>query len=337
VACLRKVQQFFYRAVVISVLLISAGCSSFAAPDDPADARAMRDFAQTMAAQHGMDATAVEALIRDEAAHQQSIIDAISNPAEALPWYRYRAIFLTDERIDAGIAYWNEHRELLDAVEDRYGVPAEIVVAIIGVETQYGRYRGRHRVLDALRTLAFAYPPRADFFRSELEAFLILTNEEGIDPRTPLGSYAGAMGVPQFIASSYRAYAVDFNGNGRRDLFSEPADAIGSVGNYFARHHWRAGAPIAQPAQIEGRVDEGLLGGDLKPRHVVADLTQQGVRTRRPLAADEPARLLALETRNGPEYWLTLNNFYVITRYNHSPLYAMAVYQLAQAIKAKRR
>ena len=243
-ACLRKVQQFFYRAVVISVLLISAGCSSFAAPDDPADARAMRDFAQTMAAQHGMDANAVEALIRDEAAHQQSIIDAISNPAEALPWYRYRAIFLTDERIDAGIAYWNEHRELLDAVEDRYGVPAEIVVAIIGVETQYGRYRGRHRVLDALRTLAFAYPPRADFFRSELEAFLILTNEERIDPRTPLGSYAGAMGVPQFIASSYRAYAVDFNGNGRRDLFSEPADAIGSVGNYFARHHWRLLNPL---------------------------------------------------------------------------------------------
>jgi membrane-bound lytic murein transglycosylase B len=337
VACLRKVQQFFYRALIIGVLLISAGCSSFAAPDDPADARAMRDFAQTMAAQHGMDATAVEALIRDEAAHQQSIIDAISNPAEALPWHRYRAIFLTDERIDAGIAYWNEHRELLDAVEQRYGVPAEIVVAIIGVETQYGRYRGRHRVLDALRTLAFAYPPRADFFRSELEAFLILTNEEGIDPRTPLGSYAGAMGVPQFIASSYRAYAVDFNGNGRRDLFSEPADAIGSVGNYFARHHWRADAPIAQPAQIEGGVDEDLLGGDLKPRHVVADLTQQGVRTQRPLAADEPARLLALETRSGPEYWLTLNNFYVITRYNHSPLYAMAVYQLAQAIKAKRR
>ena len=334
-ARLNTLKQTIGYVFLLGAVALSLGCSTQAARQDPADPVALKAFAQTMADQHGMDATAVESLIRDEAIHQQEIIDAISNPAEALPWHRYREIFLTTDRIDAGVDYWAEHRELLDAVEARYGVPPEIVVAIIGVETRYGRYRGRHRVIDALRTLAFAYPPRADFFRSELEAFLVLANEEGMNPRTPLGSYAGAMGVPQFISSSYRAYAVDFNGNGRRDLFSEPADAIGSVGNYFARHHWRAGAPIALPATLDGKVNEALLDSDLKPKHTVAELKRSGIRTNPPLGDEQPARLLALDTGNGNEHWVTLNNFYVITRYNHSPLYAMAVFQLAQAIKAK--
>ena len=324
-----------WRPALVLVTLALAGCASFAG-DDPGDPAAMRAFAQTMADRHGMDAAAIETLLLDEAEHQQGIIDAISDPAEALPWYRYRPIFLTDERIEAGLDYWDTHAEILDQVEATYGVPPHIVVAIIGVETRYGRFRGRHRVLDALRTLAFAYPPRADFFRSELEAFLLLADEERFDPTAPLGSYAGAMGVPQFISSSYRAYAVDFDGNGRRDLFSEPADAMGSVGNYFARHGWEAGAPIATRAEVTGNRWSKYQRDDLKPVDTVAELEAAGITPRAPLSGAQPARLLELETEAGQAHWITLNNFYVITRYNHSPLYAMAVLQLGEAMREAR-
>ncbi len=331
--------KFIHQARSIALLLVAVlgiqGCATGNAAD-PVDAREIRAFAKEMANRHGMDAERIEQLIGDEAKHQPEIIEAISNPAEALPWHRYRQIFLTDERINGGVDYWQTHQGWLDQVETRYGVPPEIVVAIIGVETYYGRFRGRHRVIDALRTLGFAYPPRAAFFRSELEAFLILADEEGMDPTIPLGSYAGAMGVPQFISSSYRAYAVDFNDNGRRDLFSEPADAIGSVGHYFAAHRWQPGAPIVAPAQVSGNRWQALLRADLKPVDTLGALRSAGVTTDTRLGDDLPARLLELETETGPAYWVTLDNFYVITRYNHSPLYAMAVYDLAQAIREAR-
>ena len=321
--------------ICLGLLALSA-CSVTARGEDPTDPQAFRDFAEDMATRHGMDADAIEQLIRDQASYQPEIIEAISNPAEGLPWYRYRAIFLTQERIADGVDYWDEHANWLRAVEDRYGVPAEVVVAIIGVETFYGRYRGRHRVIDALRTLGFAYPPRADFFRSELEAFLVLADEEGMDPTTPLGSYAGAMGVPQFISSSYRAYAVDFNENGRRDLFSEAADAIGSVGHYLATHGWQRDAPIAVPARVDGPDWQAFLRTPLAPEDTVAALERAGVRPERPLDGTRSARLLALELRDGTAYWVTLQNFYAITRYNHSALYAMAVHQLATAIREAR-
>ena len=324
-----------WRLALMLAALTLTGCASFAATD-PGDTDAMRSFAKDMANRHGMDAAAIETLLLDEAEHQQGIIDAISDPAEALPWYRYRPIFLTNERIDAGLDYWDTHAEILGEVEATYGVPPHIVVAIIGVETRYGRYRGRHRVLDALRTLAFAYPPRADFFRSELEAFLLLADEERFDPTAPLGSYAGAMGVPQFISSSYRAYAVDFDGNGRRDLFSEPADAMGSVGNYFARHGWEADAPIATQADITGNRWSEYQRDDLKPVDTVAELEAAGITPRERLSGAQPARLLTLETEAGQAHWITLNNFYVITRYNHSPLYAMAVLRLGEAMREAR-
>lgn len=330
-----NIQTVSQRLALMLLLLPLAGCASLPG-DDPADPGAIRAFSEEMATRHSMDADAVEQLLADEAAHQPSIIEAISRPAEALPWHRYRPIFLTRDRIEAGLEYWTTHQAILEEVESRYGVPPEIVVAIIGVETRYGRYRGRHRVLDALRTLAFAYPPRADFFRSELEAFLLLAEEERFDPTTPLGSYAGAMGVPQFISSSYRAYAVDFDGNGRRDLFSEPADAIGSVGHYFARHGWQAGEPIAVEARVSGGRWQDFRRSDLKPVDTLADLEAAGIRAKAELSGGQPARLLELETENGPAHWVTLNNFYVITRYNHSPLYAMAVLQLAEALAEAR-
>lgn len=333
---MKRFVRFLLMALTV-IMFGLTGCSTFTSAADPASPSDIRQFAEAVAERHGMNAQDLERLVRDEAKHQPEIIEAITSPAEALPWHRYRTIFITDERIAGGVAYWQEHSDWLDQVQSRYGVPPEIVVAIIGVETYYGRYRGRHRVIDALRTLGFAYPPRADFFRSELEAFLVLANEEGMDPTVPLGSYAGAMGVPQFISSSYRAYAVDFNGNGRRDLFSEPGDAIGSVGNYFAEHRWQPGAPIAAPATVAGSRWQGLLRGDLKPVDTVGTLRSAGVTTDPSLPNDAPARLLELETDDGPAYWVTLNNFYVITRYNHSPLYAMAVYDLARAIREARQ
>ncbi|TVO62359.1 lytic murein transglycosylase B [Spiribacter vilamensis] len=318
-------------ATALSLLLAIPGIA--AEPADPAESTAIRAFSERVAKRHDLSADAIERLISDEARYEPAIIEAINRPAEALPWHRYRDIFLTEARIAGGLEFRRRHQQWLEAVETQYGVPAEIVVAIIGVETFYGRYTGDYRVIDALRTLGFGYPARGEFFRDELEAFLVLTREEDIDPTTPLGSYAGAMGVPQFISSSYRAYAIDFNDNGRRDLFSEPADAIGSVGHYLSRHGWQAGAPIAVPAELDGSGWRSRLRPSLEPVDTVATLASAGVSPERPLAAGLDARLLELQAETGARHWVTLRNFYAITRYNHSSLYAMAVHQLADAIR----
>lgn len=318
------------------LLLLAAGVAAGCAQADLARDEQFSAFAAEMASRHDFEAAEVRSLLaRSE--RRQDIIDALNSPAESLPWYRYRPIFLKQPRIEQGVEFWNRHQALIASVVERYGVPPEILVAVIGVETRYGGYTGRHRVIDALRTMAFDYPPRAEFGRSELEEFLLLTREEGFDPLEPVGSYAGAMGMPQFISSSYRAYAVDFNGNGTRDLFAEIPDVIGSVANYFARHGWQTGQPVAARATVTGDAWRNLLSADLKPATTVGELRDAGVRVEADYPDHLPARLLKLETESGPEYWVTLNNFYVITRYNHSPLYAMAVYQLGEAIAAQRR
>lgn len=319
-------------APLLSLLLALPACAH-PPGSEAGETEAFAAFAETMAERHGFEAARVERLLRAQSTHQDDIIRAISSPAEAMPWHRYRPIFLGQGRIDEGVGFWREHAATLEEAERTYGVPPEIITAVIGVETRYGRHRGRHRVLDALRTLAFGYPPRADFFRSELEHYLLLAREEGFDPSAPRGSYAGAMGVPQFISSSYREYAVDFNGNGRRDLWSETADAIGSVGNYFRRHGWRPGAPVATPASVSGEAWQAQRRKGLRPQDTVGELRAAGVSPRRPLADDLGARLLVLEGEAGAEHWVTLENFYVITRYNHSPLYAMAVLQLSREIR----
>jgi len=293
-------------------------------------------FIRSMVSQHDFDAGELRQLLA-QAESRQDIIDAMNNPAERLPWHRYRPIFLTSERIKQGVAFWNEHAALLERISRDCGVPPEILVAIVGVETYYGRYKGRHRVLDALTTLAFNYPPRAAFFRSELEHYLLLAREERFDPLEPTGSYAGAMGMPQFIPSSYRNYAADGDGDGRRDLYNSKADILASVANYFRRHGWRQGDLIAAPAQVRGDGWRGLVDTSLKPTHTFAELAAAGVTTDIAAADDAPARLLVLDTAGGSEYWATFHNFYVITRYNHSPLYAMAVFQLAQAVKDRRQ
>lgn len=315
----------------ITPLLLFWFATAIAQPDDT---EAIQAFATEMQKRHGMESSQIEALLLNDAEYRQDIIDAITRPAEALPWHRYREIFVTQERIEKGVDFYQTHQDILLRAQAEFGVPPEIITAVIGVETFYGRYRGRYRVIDALRTLGFSYPSRQDFFQRELEAFLLLSAEEGFNPAEPMGSYAGAMGVSQFISSSYRAYAVDFSNSGQRDLFSDMADAIGSVANYFAEHRWQAGERVAAPARVEGDAWQTLLMPGLqKPQHTVADLRGAGVVFDKMFADELAVRLLELEGESKSEYWVTFENFYTITRYNHSPLYAMAVFQLAEAIK----
>ena len=296
------------------------------------DSKAVRNFINEMVEQHAFNINELEAVF-DQANLHQSILDAISRPAESKAWYEYRPIFVTTDRSKGGVNFWQEHANTLQKASNIYGVPQEIMVAIIGVETRYGRHTGRYPVLDALSTLAFAYPPRSSFFRKELKEYLLMTREEGLTPGQQMGSYAGAMGMPQFIPSSFRHYAVDFDNDGKRDLWTSPADAIGSVGNYFKRHHWKSGRPIASPVKVHGNRYQALLDDNLKPRYTPRELMDNGVILPQGLPEDLQGVLIKLETRNGPEYWVGWHNFYVISRYNHSALYSMAVYQLSEQIK----
>ena len=295
----------------------------------------VQSFIQSMQQRHDFERSELTRLL-DEARVVDSILEAISRPAEGKPWYQYRRIFLKPNRIDGGVDFWNRHAQTLARAESEFGVPAEIIVAIIGVETLYGTRKGTLRVLDALATLGFRYPKRGEFFRSELEHYLLLTREEGLDPTSLTGSYAGAMGIPQFISSSYRAYAVDFDGDGVRDLLHSTDDAIGSVAAYLARHGWQRGAPVAAPARVSGNNYSALLDAGIKPNTSVRDMHHKQVNVYGALPDEASAALMEFELEDGAEYWVGLNNFYMITRYNHSKLYALAVYQLAQAIKQQR-
>lgn len=273
------------------------------------------------------------------AERRQDIIDLMRRPAERrLNWHEYRKIFLDEQRIAGGVEFWQQNQETLERAEKEYGVAPEVIVAIIGVETRYGRVTGRHRVVDALMTLAFDYPPRASFFRKELTQFLLLAREEGKNPTSLTGSYAGAMGFGQFIPSSYRNYAVDFDRDGVRDIWQNRTDAIGSVANYFSRHGWRGAAQVILPVQLRAETEQllDIANQSLKPTYSVAEMAEMGVIVD---GLDPEARVLLLRLLGGdkPEYWLGFDDFYVITRYNHSRLYAMAVYQLGQEILKRRK
>lgn len=321
---------------VFALMMPFLGVSAATAASLDTDRPEVRQFIAETSERHGMDSASLKSLLA-QAEHRQDIIEAITRPAEAMPWHRYRPIFMREDRIEGGASFWNEHAETLARAADLYGVPEEIIVAIIGVETRYGQHRGNYRVLDALTTLAFGYPPRGEFFRRELEQYFLLAAEEGFDPSALRGSYAGAMGIPQFISSSYRHYAVDGNDNGRRDLISSVPDAVASVANYFSEHRWRDGAPVVHPARVPRDIDVSALAN--KGRHpytTVGELRAAGVELEADLDDGLEATLMELEGENGLEYWVGLHNFYVITRYNHSPLYALAVWQLSQAIHERR-
>lgn len=318
-------------------LLFSFALAVVALPThaDYADHEGAPAFVQRMISQHGFSAAEVRQVL-DEAEQQDKVLTAMQRPAEkALPWYKYRAIFMDRERIDRGAEFLREHQTALRVAEEKYGVPAEIIVAIIGVETWYGRNTGGFRVLDALATLAFDYPRRADFFRSELEQYLLMCREEKMNPAQPMGSYAGAMGLPQFMPSSFRGYAVDFNGNGHRDLWNETEDVIGSVANYLASRGWRRDEAIA--GQVRGDTDaaEDFDFSRLEPLNRFGEITAAGVQVDLKAQPDAPAGVLELEGDDEEEYWVALKNFFVITTYNRSAMYAMAVFQLSQAVKAK--
>ncbi len=294
----------------------------------------VRAFIDNMIIEHGFDADKLNFIFR-QIKLSDHVLKAISQPAEALPWYKYRPIFLQNKRIQLGVDFWDKNKTNLSKAEDIYGVPAEIMVAIIGVETRYGKNKGKYKVINSLATLAFEYPKRGEFFKSELEQYLLLTREQGIDPHSIKGSYAGAMGIPQFISSSYRRYAVDFDQDGHIDIWSNAADAIGSIGNYFKVHGWRSGRFVAIPAEIDGKKYMKALNDKLKHELSTKDLKKFGIKTGANLSTYIKVKLLDLETVNGNEYWLGFDNFYVITRYNNSVLYAMAVYQLALEIRKK--
>jgi membrane-bound lytic murein transglycosylase B len=318
-------------AAVVSMLLTA--CTSAPTVADLPERDEVRAFIEKMSQRHGFDQGQLQAWFK-EAQVRSDIIDAMSRPAESKPWYQYRPIFLQPARIEGGAAFWNEHAKELQRAEEIYGVPPQIITAILGVETRYGQHQGAYRVMDSLVTLAFNYPPRAAFFKDELEQYLLLTREEGVDPLAMSGSYAGAMGQTQFISSSYRHYAIDFDGDGKRDLWNNTADAIGSVANYFKEHGWERGGAVAVPVAASGERSQALVAKGLKPSLRIADLKKQGVKLEAALSDNTLAALIELEQKDGQEYWAGLQNFYAITRYNHSPLYAMAVYQLSEEIRA---
>lgn len=318
-----------------SLLWLGALLPALPAHANLADRPEVQAFIETVATEHELDAGQLKQLFAG-ARVQQEIIDAISRPAErTLSWGEYRQIFLDQARITQGVAFWQQHEDALERAADDYGVPAELVVAILGVETRYGRIKGRWRVIDALSTLAFDYPPRADFFRRELAQFLVLADEEGRPAEQLTGSYAGAMGYGQFIPSSYRAYAVDFDGDGLRDIWDNSVDALGSVANYLARHGWQKDAEVVREVTLTQPLDD-LLQRGLKPYTHVEALRARGVEGLDALPADAEATLMALEAEEGTRHFVGLKNFYAITRYNHSALYAMAVHELSQALRAAR-
>ncbi|NNC78198.1 MAG: lytic murein transglycosylase B [Woeseiaceae bacterium] len=294
----------------------------------------VRAFIDEMVSEHEFDRQfLIETLSKAE--RKQNILDAISRPAEkTLTWGEYRKIFITPERIKAGADFCRENSDMLESIAASSGVPIEILVGIIGVETYYGRITGGYRVLDALSTLAFHYPPRSAFFRKELKQYLLLVREESMSAEEPTGSYAGAMGRPQFMPSSFRAYAVDSTGDGKRDIWNNWTDVAGSVANYFNAHGWKSGEPVAAPATLGAswRGPTPKPANTLKAKKTVGSLSKKGVMFSTDLPAEAKAELLTYENEDEFERWVAFHNFFVITRYNRSVMYALAVHQLGQEI-----
>jgi membrane-bound lytic murein transglycosylase B len=298
------------------------------------DQSAVKEFAQAYSTKKNVPLAEIEAIL-NSATYKEDIIAKISKPAEGtMTWERYRKIFITDARIDAGVTFWEEHKATLAQVSAESGVPEHVILGIIGVETYFGKLKGSYKVLDALYTLGFGYPARSKFFKSELEAYLILAKEEKLDIDSVKGSYAGAMGYSQFMPSSYRAYAKSFEEDGTRDLINSPEDAIASVANYLKVHKWQKGEPIASKATMTRKIT-GLRKQELRPKNKVIDYTKIGFKPAEKLDPNLAATMIILENETGEEHWFGMDNFYVITRYNHSPLYAMAVFQLGEAIRIK--
>ena len=301
---------------------------------DPDKHPEIEGFIGYMVKQHGFDAAYLHKLF-SKVEYRKDIIQLIKKPGEALPWHQYRKLFVTDESVNRGIRFWRRNARALKKAEKQFGVPAEIIVAIFGVETRYGRLLGGYRVIDALTTLMLGYPRRSEFFKNELVQFLLLARESNKDPFSYIGSYAGAIGLPQFMPSSYRQYAIDFNGDKKRDLVRNRADAIGSVANFFIKHGWKTGEPVSEDVQVEGQLYTWLQNLGLKQRLSIRYLINAGIYPASTKNENILGALIVLEGDSGPIYRLGYNNFYVITNYNRSRKYAMAVYELSQRLREK--
>jgi membrane-bound lytic murein transglycosylase B len=325
------------RILLCLLLATVATVCSAAAPYSFLRRGDVRQFIQEMSERHGFDRAHLERLFA-QARPQPQAIKAILPPKDPAlrSWRAYHARFVEPVRIEAGLRFWEAHRRTLEAARRSYGVPEEIVVAIIGVETIYGRNMGRYPALATLATLAFDYPPRAGLFRRELEALLLLARESRRNPLGYSGSYAGALGMPQFLPSSVRNWGVDFDGDGTVDLAASTADAIGSVAHFLASHGWETGGPVAVAAGVSGERHGELVEAGILPRLTPKEMAEFGV-SAADNAPQQPCALIDLATAGAPtEYWLGYRNFYVITRYNRSSFYAMAVYALSEELKARR-
>lgn len=291
-------------------------------------------FIKRMVDKYQFNKTELTALL-NKAHLSEPVISNVKAPLEMQPWVIYRNLFITPQRIELGVKFWEQHKNALSRAQKQFGVQPEIIVAILGVETKYGMYQGEHRVIDALATLAFTHLPRADYFKSELEEFLLLCRELKLNPLSIYGSYAGAIGQSQFMPSSYRTYAVDFAGKGQKDLRNNTIDAIGSIANYLNKHGWSANETVAIPAKVQGDGYKRFIDKNSKPSFSISQLLQNGIQPLVTIKPSERASVINLENEKATEYWLGLQNFYVITRYNSSKLYAMAVFSLSHEIKAQ--
>ena len=290
-------------------------------------------FIDEMAGKHGIERASLRRLFA-RIKPQPSIIRAMNAPSTSRPWYEFRKNHVNAMHINGGAKFWLKHAATLERAALDFGVPEDIITATIGIETHYGGYTGNFRIIDALATLAFDYPKRAGFFRDELEQFVLMGEETSLDLAGLRGSYAGAMGMPQFMPSSYRKYAVDFDGDGQRNLWSSVPDVIGSVANYYKSHEWQSGEAVVVPASVTNTPNSALTD-DITPKMPIGEFRKLGIEPTTSVSDDALAALLPLENENGMQYWFGFKNFYVITRYNRSTNYAMAVYEIAQGIKAQ--
>jgi len=324
-------------AALLGAALAAAAAPTGAAPAAPYVKRPeVRAFVRDLVARRGFVEQELLQLF-SRLRRVDAVLKAFEPTAKDRSWQDYRAIFVNERRLRGGLEFWSANGKALARARRDYGVPEEYLVAIAGVETFYGRSTGRWRVLDSLATLAFDYPPRAEYFRAELESYLIYARESGLDVFSVRGSYAGAIGIPQFMPGSYLRYAVDFDGDGVSDLRASAADAIGSMANFLKAHGWRPGEPVALPARVNGTAHRAMLEAGIEPNFTLADLRRFGVETRTDLALETPVALIDLETPGAAtEYRLGLRNFYVLTRYNRSAFYAAAVHDLARELRGRR-
>ena len=322
------------KAPLLACILYLVACTGFALPAHAVPVNehpALRLLIDEMVSKHEFTHKELEDWL-SQVEIREDIIEAVYRPKEGLPWHEYRKLFVNDDRARAGLKFWKTNAEAVFRAASEYGVPAEIIVAIIGVETFYGRQRGRYRVLDALVTLTLRYPERSDFFRNQLIEYLLLARELGVNPLSIKGSYAGAMGIPQFIPSSYRNYAVDFDGDHKRDL-TDVEDAIGSVANYLKVHGWKRDEPIIGEVKLDGSMYAWLENNGLEPRISVQHLSRYGILPVQRIDARLLAALVSFQGEDAPIHRLGYNNFYVITRYNRSKNYSLAVVELGEQLR----